>query len=712
MSDLKKIIKANIESLFTEDKYFGDMESAFGVDKELSVKEKEQFDDMEETGVEKNGKTMSHKQVNGEKEVADASKQTGKDAVAYYKETAKKMKKFQTPSEKDQKPSQIGEGLKNEQKINEVAGLAIIGGIAALGIAAKWAAGKVKTHLLNKKFKKTGEKEEITNAEGKTVSVMYGYETKNGNHYWGVNVQGGDGDEGYNEENTFLFKDEKAKDVKDYLSKGGTPHEPGGLDGGGGYSPDNVGPFKSDQRISRGTNESIEDTPKVDREEASDDVDAYEVEALGAGKMSGLKYDDEDSEQYKAFEDRNDAEMEGDTTYEKIKKNGKKYKDYKYDKPDEYHNSPKVRVKESVISEAINEDMGGFIKSKVIPKIKEAGIQILPLITGEMSKEATEKVKGFENGSAISFKDNYNENYSNMVVIIVNVSKKDVLNSIIKHFGITDGKAKTKTISDDGGWDDGKQVGGGSTTNNGDIVLDQEPHNDMGVWKVRLYTVRKEETTNENKKTKKMEYTDVIEENIFKANGKLISEEQVLKIANKVPSRVKIDESVFAITDGDNYYRLMWEGDEPVITHSKNTKVVSESISKMKAMWEFNTKDSHSTKKNITESGDDAFKRMFKQMRETEGLVGEKTLNESVDLRNISQDGKFKEGVFLVPSMSYNDEERIKDARLKPMKIEKEEGNRDQLHLVDSKGNEKVYGIDDGIVADLITYEEALEKNK
>ena len=35
MSDLKKIIKANIESLFTEDKYLGDMESAFGVDKEL-----------------------------------------------------------------------------------------------------------------------------------------------------------------------------------------------------------------------------------------------------------------------------------------------------------------------------------------------------------------------------------------------------------------------------------------------------------------------------------------------------------------------------------------------------------------------------------------------------------------------------------------------------------------------------------------------------
>jgi hypothetical protein len=302
--------------------FFDEMESAFGVDKELSVKEKEQFDDMEEVGTEKNGPLMKKTKENGEMEVDKASKQTGKDAVAYYKETAKKMKKFQTPSEKDQKPSQIGEGLT--------------------------------------------------------------------------------------------------------------------------------------------------DVPKVDREEASDDIDAYEVEALGAGKMSGLKYDDEDSEQYKSFEERNDAEMEGDPTYEKIKKNGKKYKDYKYDKPDEYHNSPKVRVKEN----------------------------------------------------------------------------------------------KTK-----------------------------------------------------------MEYTDVIEENIFKANGKLISEEQVLKIANKVPSRVKVDESVFAITDGENYYRLMWEGDEPTITHSKNTEVVNESIGKMKAMWEYDTKASYSTKNNITESADDAFKRMYNKLKDSDGLT-------------------------------------------------------------------------------------------
>jgi hypothetical protein len=121
---------------------------------------------------------------------------------------------------------------------------------------------------------------------------------------------------------------------------------------------------------------------------------------------------------------------------------------------------------------------------------------------------------------------------------------------------------------------------------------------------------------------KDMKYTDVKTENIFKANGKLVSEEQVLKLANKVPSRVKVDESVFAITDGDNYYRILWEGEEPIITHSKNENVMTENIDSMKKMWSFDTSDSISTKKNITESGDEAFKRMFNQLRDKDGLVG------------------------------------------------------------------------------------------
>lgn len=117
-----------------------------------------------------------------------------------------------------------------------------------------------------------------------------------------------------------------------------------------------------------------------------------------------------------------------------------------------------------------------------------------------------------------------------------------------------------------------------------------------------------------------IEYNGVDSKNIFKANGKLVSEEQVLKLANKVPSRVKIDESVFAITDGENTYRLIWEGDdksgEAIITKFKNTELVKEDIQEMKRLWNFKSNDSISTKKNITESGEDAFKRMLKLVKE------------------------------------------------------------------------------------------------
>ena len=124
--------------------------------------------------------------------------------------------------------------------------------------------------------------------------------------------------------------------------------------------------------------------------------------------------------------------------------------------------------------------------------------------------------------------------------------------------------------------------------------------------------------------TEKMEenvkYEGVDSKNIFKANGKLVSESQVLKLVDKIPSRVKINETTFAITDGKNTYKLIWEGDtktgEAIITNFRNKEAVNEDIQKMKYLWGFKTSDSISTKKNITESGEDAFKRMLKLVKE------------------------------------------------------------------------------------------------
>lgn len=116
--------------------------------------------------------------------------------------------------------------------------------------------------------------------------------------------------------------------------------------------------------------------------------------------------------------------------------------------------------------------------------------------------------------------------------------------------------------------------------------------------------------------SKQPEQPEKKNENVFKVNGQLISEEQVIKLANKVPSRVKVDETKFSITDGENTYKLIWEGDmetgEPVITNFKNTKLVNEDIEKMKYLWGFKPKEE---KKIVKEDAEETFKKMFREVK-------------------------------------------------------------------------------------------------
>ena len=84
-------------------------------------------------------------------------------------------------------------------------------------------------------------------------------------------------------------------------------------------------------------------------------------------------------------------------------------------------------------------------------------------------------------------------------------------------------------------------------------------------------------------------------------------------------------------------------------------------------------------------------------------------LNEAIKLADIMDGEKFKSGVGLVSNVHYRDKSAIDDARMMPSSIKKEEGNRDQLVLV-KRGKAFEYGINNGEVADLITYEEALAK--
>jgi len=202
------------------------------------------------------------------------------------------------------------------------------------------------------------------------------------------------------------------------------------------------------------------DPPKVNRkDDQTEPEDVYDTEALGPG-MLALRYDNEGTPVHNKFKERMDDMNGEDLTYKKLKGYGEKYLKHKYEEPDEYHYTPKVRVTDKAVNET---------------------------------------------------------------------------------------------------------------------------------------------------------YMDVLKENIFKVKGTIKSKEQVLNLVNKLPERVRVDETVFAVTDGENEYRLIWEGQEDgeaIITHQKNINIVNESINKMKHLWEF--KSSNSNKKIIKENDDVFFKMMNK----------------------------------------------------------------------------------------------------
>ena len=115
-------------------------------------------------------------------------------------------------------------------------------------------------------------------------------------------------------------------------------------------------------------------------------------------------------------------------------------------------------------------------------------------------------------------------------------------------------------------------------------------------------------------------------------------------------------------------------------------------------------------------------------LKMTKILLSKRTLNESVDLKNIMQGDKFKEGVFLNPSKSYGSMEEIEQQKLKPTKIVHTEATEKyteayHLHSIRPFDNStQVYSIEgrqapfdnnrEGEVVDLITYEEAIKKNE
>ena len=154
-------------------------------------------------------------------------------------------------------------------------------------------------------------------------------------------------------------------------------------------------------------------------------------------------------------------------------------------------------------------------------------------------------------------------------------------------------------------------------------------------------------------------YSDVIKENIFKVKGEIKSKEQVIKLTNKLPERVKVNETEFAVTDGENFYKLIWEGDtngEAVIIREKNTRLVNESIDKMKSLWGYKSSNTTSTKKTIKENTDESFYKMMNKVRglvkENEGEHSQEEMNDVWDKLNRLDD----DDVFDLMEKTFNEE--------------------------------------------------------
>lgn len=200
-----------------------------------------------------------------------------------------------------------------------------------------------------------------------------------------------------------------------------------------------------------GEENALENPPKVGRD---DELEEYEVEAKGAGKMSSYKYNDEDTEVYEKFVDRVDdlndtseydkvfgttdgfGEGKKDNVWDEIKKYSDEYKEYKYDEPNEYQQTPRVRVTKGVSESKDNKNKKmkrlnfknkfttEYEMKELIPEnyktdghtfLMTDGNQIYKVRWDETLKEST--ILGYKNKSQISesvekMKKLYNYQYS------------------------------------------------------------------------------------------------------------------------------------------------------------------------------------------------------------------------------------------------------------------------------------------------------------
>jgi hypothetical protein len=122
-------------------------------------------------------------------------------------------------------------------------------------------------------------------------------------------------------------------------------------------------------------------------------------------------------------------------------------------------------------------------------------------------------------------------------------------------------------------------------------------------------------TNNKSEPSKSYKFYGVKENNYYKTNGKILSEEHVLNLCDKVSDNLKINEEEFVIHDGESFYKLRYDESEVKITGFHNENYVKSVVGDMKRFWDYDANSYENSKKNVSETDFKKFYDLSKKKR-------------------------------------------------------------------------------------------------
>ena len=104
----------------------------------------------------------------------------------------------------------------------------------------------------------------------------------------------------------------------------------------------------------------------------------------------------------------------------------------------------------------------------------------------------------------------------------------------------------------------------------------------------------------------------------------------------------------------------------------------------------------------------------FQQLAGIKPLYENERLNEGVPLEKLMKGDKFNNDVLVVPNISFKDEKDVRRYAMRPVGFDDTFGPRSQVEFTNVGGEPggKVYGIEGGMVQDVILFNDALKNIK